>query len=161
MLGETKGTSAGGAAEAGKFLRIPGTNPFFPLLHSQQGNRFRELLDRVDLDVYLMNTGRVGGNQNDERSRKVEIAHSSAIVKGIAERTIEWQEDPDFAYQVAAGVPGIEAGDEPLLRPRELYEAQGRGDEYAAIAERIRDDRLEYLRGWPGLEAEIVESLAR
>ena len=160
VLGETKGTSAGGAAEAGKFLRIPGTNPFFPLLHSQQGNRFRELLERVDLDVYLMNTGRVGGNQDDERSRKVEIPHSSAIVKGIAERTIEWQEDPDFAYQVAAGVPGIEAGDEPLLRPRELYEAQGRGDEYAAIAERIRDDRLEYLRGWPGLEAEIVESLA-
>ncbi|MCI0651790.1 MAG: phosphoenolpyruvate carboxykinase (ATP), partial [Planctomycetes bacterium] len=31
MLGETKGTSAGGADEAGKSLRIPGTNPFFPL----------------------------------------------------------------------------------------------------------------------------------
>jgi phosphoenolpyruvate carboxykinase (ATP) len=160
MLGETKGTSAGGAAEAGKFLRIPGTNPFFPLLHSQQGNRFRELLDEVDLDVYLMNTGRVGGDQNDEHSRKVEIAHSSAIVKGIAERTIEWRDDPDFAYQVAAGVPGIDGEDELLLRPRELYEAQGRGDEHDAIAERIREDRLEYLRGWPGLEPEIIESLA-
>ena len=32
MLGETTGTSAGGAAEAGIFLRIPGTNPFFPCL---------------------------------------------------------------------------------------------------------------------------------
>src|SRR3954468_14903317 len=31
MLGETKGTSAGGAAEAGKSLRVPGTNPFFPM----------------------------------------------------------------------------------------------------------------------------------
>ena len=31
MLGETTGTSAGGAAEEGKFLRVPGTNPFFPL----------------------------------------------------------------------------------------------------------------------------------
>src|SRR5205085_8406651 len=30
MLGETQGTSAGGAEEAGKFLRVPGTNPFFP-----------------------------------------------------------------------------------------------------------------------------------
>ena len=29
MLGETKGTSAGGAAEAGKKLRVPGTNPFW------------------------------------------------------------------------------------------------------------------------------------
>ncbi|MGZ8662661.1 MAG: phosphoenolpyruvate carboxykinase (ATP), partial [Actinomycetota bacterium] len=33
MLGETTGTSAGGAAEAGKFLRVPGTNPFFPMPH--------------------------------------------------------------------------------------------------------------------------------
>ena len=31
MLGETQGTSAGGAEEAGKFLRVPGTNPFFPM----------------------------------------------------------------------------------------------------------------------------------
>ena len=44
MLGETKGTSAGGAEEAGKSLRVPGTNPFFPLLHAQQGNRMKELL---------------------------------------------------------------------------------------------------------------------
>ena len=44
MLGETTGTSAGGADEAGKFLRVPGTNPFFPLPHDLQGNRFLELL---------------------------------------------------------------------------------------------------------------------
>ncbi|TMG02961.1 MAG: phosphoenolpyruvate carboxykinase (ATP), partial [Chloroflexi bacterium] len=31
MLGETQGTSAGGKDEAGKALRVPGTNPFFPL----------------------------------------------------------------------------------------------------------------------------------
>ena len=30
MLGETQGTSAGGKDEAGQFLRVPGTNPFFP-----------------------------------------------------------------------------------------------------------------------------------
>ena len=39
MLGETTGTAAGGAAEEGKFLRVPGTNPFFPLPHGLQGNR--------------------------------------------------------------------------------------------------------------------------
>src|SRR6266550_4165507 len=43
MLGETTGTSAGGADEAGKFMRVPGTNPFFPMLHDLQGNRFLEL----------------------------------------------------------------------------------------------------------------------
>ena len=44
MLGETKGTAAGGAAEAGKSLRVPGTNPFFPMLHAFQGNRMHELM---------------------------------------------------------------------------------------------------------------------
>ena len=82
MLGETQGTSAGGADEAGKFLRVPGTNPFFPMPHDLQGNRFLELLEAHPLDVYLMNTGRVGGPEEDERSKKVRIRHSSAIVKG-------------------------------------------------------------------------------
>src|SRR6185369_2985111 len=73
MLGETTGTAAGGAAEEGKFLRVPGTNPFFPMPHDLQGNRFLELLEEHPLEVYLMNTGRVGGGDGDERSRKVRI----------------------------------------------------------------------------------------
>ena len=101
MSGETRGTSAGGAAEAGKFLRVPGTNPFFPLKHALQGNRFFELLESSPMDVYLLNTGRVGGGDQDERSKKVRIHHSSAIVKGIAEGSIEWDEDADFGYLVA------------------------------------------------------------
>ena len=159
MLGETKGTSAGGAAEAGRFLRIPGTNPFFPMLHAQQGNRFRELLDAVDLEVFLMNTGRIGGDDDEPRSRKVKIGHSSAIVCAIAEGTIEWEKDPDFGYDVATTVPGIRSEDKALLQPRQLYDCQGRSDEYGAIVERIRADRLEYLRSWPGLDPEIIEVL--
>src|SRR5262249_51612396 len=61
MLGETRGTSAGGEEEAGKSLRVPGTNPFFPLLHAWQGNRMLEMLRSCPMDVFLMNTGRVGG----------------------------------------------------------------------------------------------------
>ena len=94
MLGETQGTSAGGAEEAGKFLRVPGTNPFFPADHDLQGNRFLELMGEHQLDVYLMNTGRVGGAEDDDRSKKVRIPHSSAIVKGIAEATIDWERRP-------------------------------------------------------------------
>src|SRR5712692_9945690 len=81
MLGETRGTAAGGADEAGKSLRVPGTNPFFPLPHDLQGNRFLELLERHPLEVYVLNTGRVGGSDADARSRKVSIPVSSAIVK--------------------------------------------------------------------------------
>jgi phosphoenolpyruvate carboxykinase (ATP) len=159
MLGETTGTAAGGAAEEGKFLRVPGTNPFFPLSHDVQGNRFLELLAEHPLEVYLMSTGSVGGPVSDERARKVRIKHSSAIVKGIAEGTIEWQDDPDFGYQIARHVPGIEGEDEAVLRPRELYETQGRADEYAAQVERLHRERREFLSGFESLTAEIVDAV--
>ncbi len=71
MLGETTGTAAGGAAEEGKFLRVPGTNPFFPLPHGLQGNRLLELLATHPIETYLLNTGRVGGTDDDDRSKKL------------------------------------------------------------------------------------------
>ncbi len=159
MLGETTGTAAGGAAEEGKFLRVPGTNPFFPMPHDLQGNRFLELLAEHPLEVFLMNTGSVGGPVADERARKVRIKHSSAIVKGIAEGTIEWEEDPDFGYKVARHVPGIDAEDEAVLRPRELYEAQGRLDEYERQVERLHRERREFLSGFDSLTSEIVDAV--
>jgi phosphoenolpyruvate carboxykinase (ATP) len=100
MLGETTGTSAGGKDEEGKFLRIPGTNPFFPLRQGYQGNRLKELLDKIPMEVYVMNTGRVGGKEDVEGSIKVKIHHSSAIVKGIAEGTIKWIKDDEFNYEI-------------------------------------------------------------
>jgi phosphoenolpyruvate carboxykinase (ATP) len=157
MLGETTGTSAGGKAEEGKFLRVPGTNPFFPLLHGLQGNRIRELLESHPIDVFLMNTGRVGGREDDERSKKVKIPHSSAVVKGIAEGTISWADDEDFGYQVAESVPGID--DPELLQPRRLYERQGRTREYAALVERLKAERVEFLKGFPALEEEIIKAV--
>jgi phosphoenolpyruvate carboxykinase (ATP) len=158
MLGETKGTAAGGADEAGKSLRVPGTNPFFPMLHDLQGNRFLELLEEHPLEVYLMNTGRVGGPEADERSKKVRIKHSSAIVKGIAEGTIEWERDPDFGYLVASAVPGID--DIEVLQPRKLYERTGRADEYRAQVERLKSERTEFLGKFGSLSAEIVAAVS-
>jgi phosphoenolpyruvate carboxykinase (ATP) len=157
MLGETKGTAAGGVDEIGKALRVPGTNPFFPMPHDLQGNRFLELLDEHPLEVYLLNTGRVGGGDEDERSKKVLIKHSSAIVKGIAEGTIEWERDPDFGYLVAAAVPGID--DDDVLQPRKLYERTGRTDEYAAHVERLKRERAEFLEAFPSLSEEIVSAV--
>jgi phosphoenolpyruvate carboxykinase (ATP) len=159
MLGETQGTSAGGAEEAGKFLRVPGTNPFWPDDHDHQGNRFLELMGEHQLDVYLMNTGRVGGADDVEGSEKVRIKHSSAIVKGIAEGTIEWTEDPHFGYQVAVSVPGIEESDAAVLRPKDLYESQSRMDEYEKIVDTLKRERVEYLQKFPALSDEIVDAV--
>ena len=157
MLGETQGTSAGGKDEMGKALRVPGTNPFFPLRHEQQGNRFLELHRSRPFEVYLMNTGRVGGPEGSPNSKKLTIEHSSAIVKAIAEGTITWSTDSDFGYDVAQGVPGIE--DIEVLQPRRLYQRTGRGDEYRALVERLKQERVTELQKYPGLETEIVAAI--
>ncbi len=157
MLGETTGTSAGGKDEEGKFLRVPGTNPFFPRDMADMGNRMLQLLDSHELQVFVLNTGRVGGREDDERGKKVKIPHSSAIVQGIVEGTIEWEPDPDFGYEIATSVPGID--DIEILQPRRLYERQGRMDEYQAMVERLKTERREYLSSFAGLDEAIVKSI--
>jgi phosphoenolpyruvate carboxykinase (ATP) len=157
MLGETTGTSAGGAAEAGIFLRVPGTNPFFPLPHGLQGNRILELLATHPIDTYLLNTGRIGGKDDDDRSKKLKIPHTSACVKGIAEGTIAFVEDEDFGYMVAGSVPDID--DVELLQPRRLYEREGRSEEYAGIVDRLKTERVARLQEFPELSEDIVKAV--
>jgi phosphoenolpyruvate carboxykinase (ATP) len=157
MLGETKGTSAGGAAEAGKNLRVPGTNPFFFDDDAMQGNRLLELLETMpDLEAYVMNTGRVGGPETDGRSKKVRIPDSSAVVQAIVEGSIEWETDPDFGYGVAKAIDGV---DPELLQPRKLYEREDRMDEYDRIVAALRAERAEYLAKYPALDPRITAAL--
>jgi phosphoenolpyruvate carboxykinase (ATP) len=157
MLGETTGTAAGGASEEGKFLRVPGTNPFFPLPHGLQGNRLLELLATHPIETYLLNTGRVGGKDGDDRSKKVKIPHTSACVRGIAEQSITFEEDPDFRYHVATDVPDFD--DPELLQPRSLYGRQGRSDEYQRIVEGLKSDRVAHLQQFTQLSEDIIKAV--
>ena len=157
MLGETTGTSAGGKDEEGKFLRVPGTNPFFPRAMADMGNRMLELLDSHELRVFVLNTGRVGGGDDHEGSKKVTIPYSSAIVQAIVEETITWTTDPDFGYEIAESVPGVD--DIEILQPQRLYERQGRGADYDAMVSRMKRERREYLASFPGLDEAIVKSI--
>lgn len=156
MLGETKGTSAGGSAEAGKNLRVPGTNPFFFNDDAWQGNRILEILATTpDLTAYVLNTGRVGGE--GEGSKKVSISDSSAVVQAIVEGSITWAPDPDFGYEIAVEVPGID--DLDLLQPSLLYDRLGREDEYRAIVERLKSERAGYLARYETLDPAVIAGL--
>lgn len=157
MLGETKGTSAGGAAEAGKSLRVPGTNPFFFNDDALQGNRLLQLLETMPgLEAYVLNTGRVGGTGDE--SKKVQISDSSAIVQGIVEDTISWTEDPDFGYMIAESAPGID--DIEILQPRRLYERLGRLNDYTDMVGRLKTERAAYLAGYKALDGLVGSGLA-
>jgi phosphoenolpyruvate carboxykinase (ATP) len=93
----------------------------------------------------------------DERGKKVEIEHSGAIVKAIAEGTISWETDPDFGYSLATSVPGVD--DIELLQPRRLYTRTGRADEYAEWVGRLKSERIEFLEAFPGLAPEILKAV--
>jgi branched-chain amino acid transport system ATP-binding protein len=109
--------------------------------------------------AYLLNTGRVGGGDDDPRGTTVRIQDSSAVVRGIAEGTIEWERDPDFGYEVATEVPGI--GDAELLQPRRLYRRTGRDIDYQQLVARLRSERLAFLRGFPGLDPAVIAAVDR
>jgi phosphoenolpyruvate carboxykinase (ATP) len=104
-----------------------------------------------------MNTGWVGGGDADEGSKKVKIPVSSACVKGVAESTITWTKDPDFGYEVATEVPGID--DRELLQPYLLYERQGRSGEYADTVARLKRERAEFLSKFEGLGDPILAAV--
>ena len=158
MLGETTGTSAGGEKEAGKFLRIPGTNPFFCTYDDFQGNRFYDLLRSLDtVSVYLFNTGSIGGKENEPGSEKVTLNESSRILEGIVTDRIRWKEDKYFRYQIADHVPNIQ--NEELLNPEQLYSRQNRVNEYEELVKRIVADRKCYLNKFKYLYSNIKESI--
>jgi phosphoenolpyruvate carboxykinase (ATP) len=87
----------------------------------------------------------------------VNIPTSSAIVKAIAEGTITWSDDDDFGYLVAESVPGID--DPELLQPRRLYERHGRIQDYRDFVERFKAERVEFLKGFPALDEEIIKAV--
>lgn len=56
-------------------------------------------------------------------------------------------------------MPGID-DDDPVLRPRDLYEQLGRSDEYAKIVDTLKRERTEYLQEYPALSEEIINAAA-
>jgi phosphoenolpyruvate carboxykinase (ATP) len=114
-----------------------------------------------DFGVYVLNTGHVGGSKDagaeGQSWKDVKIPHTSAIVKAIAEGTITWEKDPTFGYLVANDVPDFD--DPELLKPRKLYERQGRADEYERAVEQLKSERREYMHKHEGLAPGVVEAL--
>jgi phosphoenolpyruvate carboxykinase (ATP) len=162
MLGETSKTSAAGK-ERGK-TRSPFTQPFFPRAHGLQATRFKEIAATMDnADMWLMNTGYVGGDQRDVEAGnalKVKIKHSSAMLEAMFKGGVKWKVDPDFGYEVIdADAPEnaalVEKVPAEILNPRKFYEKNGRLEEYRAWVEKMKRERKEFLESY-GVDQEIV-----
>jgi len=158
MLGETTGTSAGGISETGKALRIPGTNPFFPMDHASQGNRFINLLDNSPkVDVYLLNTGYIGGEENSKFSKKVTIDHSKKLIESLLKNELIWENDDDFGYQIVTS--NSSPIDTTYTNPKELYRRSGRIAEYEEIKTKLILARKDFLSGFENLNKKIIQAI--
>ena len=93
---------------------------------------------RLDGGRYLLKAGRVGGPEGTAGSAPVTEELITAVLDAEAAGRVEWETDPDFGYEVAASVPGIEPPDDGMLMPRLLYTRADRVYEHAAIVPRVR-----------------------
>jgi phosphoenolpyruvate carboxykinase (ATP) len=149
MLGESIETSAGDPTKAGQALRCVGTNPFIIGPHHEEGNRFLEILKKnPDVQVFLMNTGSVGGDKGE----KITIFDSTEIIRQIAAGGITWEKDPLWGYEIPMEVKGMDIS---RIDPRRYYSRV----EYLELTNRLKKERLDWLSKFPGLNPEIVTSL--
>lgn len=164
MLGETSKTSAAGK-ERGK-TRSPFTQPFFPATFGLQAKRFAELAATMKgVDMWLMNTGYVGGDGRDEKegkALKVKIRHSSAMLEALLSQTVKWKRDPDYGYEIVdVDAPEnkalVEAVPVEILEPRRFFEKEGRLDEYEAWVKKMMTERRAFLDRF-GVDPKIIEA---
>jgi len=152
MLGESIETSAGDPTKAGQAKREVGTNPFIVGPEAQEGNRILSILRKnPDMQAYILNTGSIGAKPGTA-GEKITIKISTEIMKQIAKEGIRWEKDPDWGYEIATEVPGIDLA---KYDPRRHYSKE----EYAALVEKLRQERREWLAKFPGLDAAIPKAI--
>jgi phosphoenolpyruvate carboxykinase (ATP) len=154
MLGESIETSAGDPTKAGQAKREVGTNPFIVGPEAEEGNRvLRILRENPDMHAYILNTGSIGARAGSA-GEKITIKISTEIMKQIAREGIVWEKDPDWGYEVPREVPGIDLA---KYDPRKHYSPE----EYAALVEKLRQERREWLAKFSGLDPVIPRAVEK
>ncbi|RLC71251.1 MAG: phosphoenolpyruvate carboxykinase (ATP), partial [Chloroflexi bacterium] len=150
MLGESVETSAGDPTEAGKSLRVVGTNPFIVGSQAEEGNMFLNILQaNLDIQCFILNTGNVGGTV---RGQKITLKDSVKIVEMIARDKIKWRKDDFWGYEVPLEIPGVELDRFDL---KNFYS----DDQIEQLSEQLKRERLNWLSQFPGLNQNVVNSL--
>lgn len=149
MLGESVETSAGDPTQAGKSKRVVGTNPLIIGPEAEEGNRFSEILKQhPDIEVYVLNTGRVGG----ENGEKITVQESAEIIKQIARGSIKWHVDSDWHYLIPVEIPNINLG---LYNPLTYYTEE----EYKSRVLNLKIERKQWLSKFSDLSNGILETI--
>ena len=150
MLGESVETSAGDPTQAGKSLRVVGTNPFIVGSKEKEGNIFLDIMrNNPDIQCFILNTGKIGGT---DRGRKITVRDSVRILEMIARDKIVWKKDGFWGYEVPVQIPGLDLSQFDLSN---FYPEE----EIQELSEDLKRERLEWLSRFPGLNIDIVTAL--
>jgi len=150
MLGESVETSAGDPTQAGKALRVVGTNPFIVGSEEEEGNILLSILrNNPDIQCFILNTGKVGGT---DRGQKITVQDSAKIIEMIARDKIVWKKDEFWGYEVPVSIPGVELHRFDLSH----YYPE---EQIKEISEDLKGERLEWLSQFPGLDKDIINAL--
>ncbi|WP_396611089.1 phosphoenolpyruvate carboxykinase (ATP) [Haloferax sp. S1W] len=145
MLGESVETSAGDPSRIGEPIRVVGTNPFIVGSEGQEGNRFRDLIDDLNVDCYVINTGAVGTDDPVD----VGVEETIAILEGVARSSIQWTHDDTLGLTVPADVPGIDI---------EQFAVADHVEDFAEARSDLRAERTSYLEQFSDLDDDIVDA---
>ncbi|MFB6156353.1 MAG: phosphoenolpyruvate carboxykinase (ATP) [Haloferacaceae archaeon] len=143
MLGESIETSAGDPSRAGESIRVVGTNPFIVGPEGAEGNRFRDLVDALGAECFVLNTGQVG-------TRDVGVEDSVTLLREIARGTVEWTDDPATGLTVPASVPGMDVN---------AFSVADNVPDHERRLRELREERRAYLSSFEDLDEEILDAV--
>ncbi len=150
MLGESIESSAGDPTQAGKALRVVGTNPFIVGSYAEEGNMFLSILrENPDIECCILNTGSVGGL---DMGQKITVKDSVKILEMIARDEITWQRDDFWGYEVPTEIPGVELD---RFDPGNYYSAE----QIEQLNQELKKERLDWLSLYPDLDEGILNAI--
>ncbi|MFC1980285.1 phosphoenolpyruvate carboxykinase, partial [Chloroflexota bacterium] len=150
MLGESIESSAGDPTQAGKALRVVGTNPFIVGSYAEEGNMFLSILrENPDIKCCILNTGCVGGV---DRGQKITVKDSVKILEMIARDEITWQRDDFWGYDVPSEITEVKLD---RFDPGNYYTAE----QIEQLSQDLKRERLDWLSRFPSLDEGILNAI--
>jgi len=145
MLGESIETSAGDPGARRRVNPRRRNQPLHYRLGRQKGNIFHELIDILDIDCYVINTGYLG-----EKSKDIGVTESVTILTEAARGTIEWTNDERTDLTIPDSIPGLDIED---------YYVPDHVDDYDDALADLRAERRDYLAEFDDLRQEIEDAV--
>ena len=150
MLGESIETSAGDPTQAGKSLRVVGTNPFIVGEEEEEGKIFLSLLrNNPGIQCFIINTGMVGGT---DRGQKITHRDSLKMLEMIARDKIVWKKDEYWGYEVPVEIPEVDLS-------RFDLQAYYPEEQIKELSEALKKERLEWLSKFTRLDPDIINAI--